>query len=170
MRFSTSFTIIAALTLSATDPSSVKAQTAARPGSVVVAVFKDYPAFRPSNRTERGRELQALVIPTDYTDKDRSVIILNPEYATPQVLFAAITRLNSMPAAWQENTIFTITSSNRALTRALDPTVTSALAGAIQELLATSDSKLRGHPSAKHITLAAELRTIVANAQTGSNP
>lgn len=166
MRISFHYSIITVvgLALAALAPGSSDAQSGTQTNSVVVAVFNDYPVFRPSSGVRSRRVLQAVVISRDLMDKDRSMIILNPDYVTPSVLFAAIARLNSSPAERKEPAIFTITRSNTPAWSDPDPSIASALAGAIRELSATQPSKLRGHPFGKHIVLTRELRMMIANA------
>lgn len=64
---------------------------------ITVAVIDNYPAFRPhaEQPDPRARELRAVAIRRDPVDKNRSIILLNPVYLTPETLSDALVALRA---------------------------------------------------------------------------
>lgn len=155
------FTAGVALAFCTLGFASASAQNTTQMPTVVVAVFKDYPVFKPSERNRAGPALRALVMPTDLVDKTRSIVILNPDHVRPEVLYAALRRLYATPMQNRRPGTIGITRRTTPERSALDPSTLAALNGVISDLLTTPPSKLRGHPFGKYIVINEKLRKAV---------
>ena len=166
MRISLAYTRIlgAVLALFAITAASSRAQPANEPATIVIAVIKDYPLFKPSERSRATDELRAIVIPRDLVDKGRSMVILNPAHVTPEVLYAALGHLNAASTPEHQMKFIVISRQSTPAASALPPSVFSALSATIRELLAAQPSGVRGHPSGKHIVLTEKMRRMIAEA------
>lgn len=166
MRITLGYTVIvsAVLTLTSISAAASHAQIAPAPTRVVIAVINDYPLFKSSDRNRPPNELGAIVIPRDLVDKEQSMVILNPAYVSAEVLYAALSRLNSISAQESQTKLFGVSRGGIPTASPLPPTVLAALSATIRSLLATQPSKLRGHPYGKHILLTEEMRRMIAGA------
>lgn len=155
------FTAGVALAFCALGFAPASAQNGTQTPTVVVAVFKDYPVFIPSERNRAGPDLRAIVIPTDLVDKTRSIVILNPDHVRPEVLYAALRRLYATPLQNRRSGTIGVTRRTTPERSALDPSTLAALKGVIRDLMTTPPSRLRGHPFGKHIVINETLRKAV---------
>lgn len=162
MQTSTTRTLIAicALVLCADPLKPLWGQTGST-GTVIVAMFEDYPAFNPQPpagvRAMAG--LRALVIRRDFADEEQSVIILNPAYATPEVLFAALVALRSRSG--QEARLTGVTERGTPAPGTLPKPVRSVLSAIISDLVASQQTEVRGHLRGKQIVLLADVERMV---------
>lgn len=171
MHRSTTRTLISicAVALCTTPLASLSAQ-AGSTKTVIVAMFDDYPAFNPQPpagvRATAG--LRAIVIRRDFVDEERSVVILNPAYATPEVLYAALVALRS--GTTQDARLTGVTERGTPAAGKVPERVRSVLGAAISDLLAAQPSEVRGHPRGKQIVLPADVERMVIETSRPSHP
>ncbi len=164
MRISQLYTLIAAstATLSASIPTCAGAQDSSAPVTVVVAILDSYPVFQASSQrtAQTAAELWAIVIPRDFTDESRSMVILNPAHATPEVLHAALRALQAAGTRGRQTRLIGVT---RRGTRGLDglpPAVRHALTATIAELVSARPAMVRGHAHGRQIILTTPVRRL----------
>lgn len=155
MRFSLPDTLLglAFALASVGTPSCLEAQATNPPGTVVIAIVDNYPLFEqgPGRAAGAGSELRAILIPRDFVDESRSVILINPAYATPEVLYAALRALESSFSTQPQTRIVGITRRATPAANALPRATRQAMTTALADLLSAPSAKVRGHAYGRHI-------------------
>lgn len=168
---STARTLIAicGLLLCATPLAPLWAQITST-NTVIVAMFENYPAFnpRPPAGVRATAVLRAIVIRRDFADEERSVVILNPTCATPEVLYAALVALRS--GSPQQARLTGVTERGTPAASRVPEPVRSALGATISDLLASQPTEVRGHQRGKQIVLPAEVERMVIEQSRLSRP
>lgn len=160
---------ICALALCAGPLTPLWAQTGSTQ-TVIIAMFEDYPAFnpRPPAGVRATAALRAIVIRRDFADEERSVVILNPTYATPEVLYAALVALRS--GSTQQARLTGVTERGTPAASKVPEPVRSVLGATISDLLASQPTEVRGHPRGKQIVLPADVERMVIETSRLSRP
>lgn len=158
------YTLIAApvTLLSASSPTCVGAQDSSAPVTVVVAILDNYPLFQvTSKRTPRtAAELRAIVITRDYVDETRSMVILNPAHANPEVLYAALRALQTAARRNPQTRLIGVTRRGTPGPDGLPNAVRHALTATIAELVAARPRMVRGHAVGRQIVLTTPVRQL----------
>lgn len=160
---------ICALVIGGTLLNPLPAQTDATK-TVIVAMFDDYPAFNPQPPAGAPAKaaLRAIVIRRDFADEERSVVILNPNHATPEVLYAALVALRS--GSMQHVRLTGVTERGTPEGSTLSEPVRSVLGATISRLLASDPTEVRGHRRGRQVVVPAQVQRMVVDASGSSLP